>query len=414
MVNAPAQLVFDARRPIDLSSPEFNEHKYDWYRWALEEAPVCLGKISVMKVSLVSRYDDCRMVLTDQRFVRNRGRAKGKGSTSPFPFPMPKSVAALARSMIQEDDPEHRRLRNLVNKAFTPRAVGRLSDRVEELSHELLDSLEKQDPVDLLEAYSRPIPTRVIAEMVGLPKDDVHQFQYGLSVLTKGMSGLGLVRTLFWDLRRTARFVRELVARKRAEPGDDILSELIQAEEEGDRLSEDELVAMVFLLIIGGFETTLHLITNGVRTLLEHPDQLERLRAEPELWDSAVEEIVRHRGPIHSTKPQYSTEDVTLHGFTIKKGTPIMPLLGAANHDPRAFEKPDEFDIAREPNRHLGFGFGMHFCLGKQLAVMETRVALKNLVERAPNLRLAVDPSELELARLAGWHRHVSLPVALV
>ncbi len=150
-----------------------------------------------------------------------------------------------------------------------------------------------------------------------------------------------------------------------------------------------------------------------MRTLLEQPDQLERLRAEPELWDSAVEEIVRHRGPVHGTKPQYPREDVTLHGITIKRGAPIMPLLGAANHDPRAFENPDDFDIARSPNHHLGFGFGMHFCLGKQLAVMETRVALKNLVERTPNLRLAVDPSELELARLPGWHRYKALPVVL-
>jgi cytochrome P450 len=367
----------------------------------------------VIKVNLVARYEDCRMVLTDERFVRNRGRAKGKPSSGPLPFPLPKSIAALGRSMILEDDPEHRRLRNLVNKAFTPRVVARLADRVEDLSHELLDAVERDGTVDLLEAYSRPLPTRVISEMMGLASEDVDHFSRSLSVLTKGMTGISVVRTLLWDLRATAKFVRELIARKRTDPGDDILSALIAAEEEGDRLNEDELVAMVFLLIIGGFETTLHSIANGVRTLLEHPDQLDRLRAEPELWDSAVEEIVRHRGPVHGTKMQYATEDITLHGFTIKRGTPTMPLLGAANHDPRAFEKPDVFDIARSPNRHLGFGLGMHFCLGRQLALMETRVALKNLFDRHPNVRLAVPASELEMARLPGWHRHVSLPVAM-
>ncbi len=412
MVAAATRSDFDANRTIDLTGRFFADHKYDWYRWALEEAPACVGKISLLKLNLVSRYDDCRMVLTDDRFVRNRGRARGKGS-NPLPFPIPKSIAAFSRSMILEDDPEHRRLRNLVNKAFTPRAIARLSGRVDELSNHLLDELEKQGTVDLLAAYSRPIPTRVIAEMVGLANDDVEKLSFNLGVLTKGLSGFGLVRSLLWDLRATLRFVRGLVAKKRAQPGDDILSALIHAEEEGDRLSEDELLAMVFLLIIGGFETTLHLITNGVRTLLEHPDQRERLRAEPGLWDSAVEEIVRHRGPVHGTKPQYATEDVTLHGFTIKKGTPTMPLLGAANHDPRAFERPEEFDIARSPNRHLGFGLGMHFCLGRQLALMETRVALENLFDRNPDLRLAVKPGELELARLPGWHRHVSLPVAL-
>ncbi len=411
---APAiPLVFDASRPINLGAPDFVQHKYDWYRWMLEEAPVCQGKFSVVKITLVARYEDCRMVLTDERFVRNRGRAKGNENASPIPFPLPRSVKALARSMILEDDPEHRRLRNLVNKAFTARAVGRLSDRVEEISCELLDALGKRGTVDLLETYARPLPTRVIAEMVGLPKADVAEFDYSMRVLTKGFSGLGLLRTLLWDLRATNRFIRRLIGRKRAEPGDDILSGLIEAEEDGDRLSEDELVAMVFLLIIAGFETTLHLITNGVRTLLEHPDQLQRLRAEPELWDSAVEEIVRHRGPIHGTKLQYAKEDVTLHGITIKRGTPIMPLLGAANHDPRVFEKPDDFDIARSPNHHLGFGFGMHFCLGKQLALMETRVALKNLIERYPDLRLAVDPSELAIVSLPGWHRHESLPAVL-
>ena len=249
--------------------------------------------------------------------------------------------------------------------------------------------------------------------MVGLPNSDVDEFNSSLRVLTNGFSGIGILRTILWDLRATNKFIRKLIARKRADPGDDILSGLIEAEEEGDRLSEDELVAMVFLLIIGGFETTLHLITNGVRTLLENPDQLERLRAEPELWDSAVEEIVRHRGPVHGTKLQYAKEDVILHGTTIARGSPIMPLLGAANHDPRAFDDPDTFDIARSPNHHLGFGFGMHFCLGKQLALMETRIALKNLFERRPNLRLAVDPSQLVVVNVPGWHRHESLPVRL-
>ena len=412
MVAAAIPTEFDHSRPIDLGSADFSDHKYEWYRWMLEEAPACMGKISVMKVNLVSRYEDCRMVLTDDRFIRNRGRARGKGGSSPLPFPMPKSMAALSRSMIFEDDPEHRRLRNLVNRAFTPPAVGRLADRVEEMSQELLDGLEKESSFDLLERYARPIPTRVIAEMVGIPARAAGELHKNLGVLTKGMSGFALVKTLLWDLRGTGNFIRNLIARKREEPGDDILTALITAEEEGERLSEDELVAMVFLLIIGGYETTLHSITNGVRTLLEHPAQLERLRGEPDLWESATQEIIRHRGPVHGTKPQYATEDVTLHGYTIKKGTPVIPMLGAANHDPRAFDKPDEFDIARSPNHHLGFGLGMHFCLGRQLALMETRVALTNLVERFPSLRIAVDPSELQIARMPGWHRHISLPVA--
>jgi cytochrome P450 len=211
----------------------------------------------------------------------------------------------------------------------------------------------------------------------------------------------------------TVRFVRELVARKRGNPQEDILTGLIEAEANGERLTEDEIVAMVFLLVVAGYETTVHLITNGVLILLQHPDQLERLREQPELMDSAVEEILRHRGPVHGTKLNYATEDVTFHGVTVPKGSPVIPLLGAANHDPRAFDDPEVFDIARAPNRHLSFGHGNHFCLGAQLARMETKVALATLLERNPNLRLAVDPSEIEVQNMPFWHRHQSLPVVL-
>jgi len=404
---------FDPRFPINLSGADFARHKYEWYRWMLEEAPVTTAKM-VMKVKLVARYEDCRMVLTDERFGRNRGRVTGKGSASPLPIPLPKSVAAIATSMIQQDDPEHRRLRNLVSKAFTPRAVGALQDRVEDLSNELLDRLEKEGgETNLLETFARPVPTRVIAQMLGIGKQEMEPFEHGLRVLTQGFSGMSIVRTLLWDLRRTTNLVRDIIARKRNAPADDILSALIAVEDQGDRLDEGELVAMVFLLILAGFETTMHLIANSVRTLLEHPDSLDRLRGEPELWDSAVEELLRHRSPVQGTKPQWAKQDVELHGVTVEKGSPVIPLLGAANHDPRVFDNPDRFDIARSPNPHLGFGFGMHFCLGAQLARMETRVALRNLFARFPDLRLAVDPSQLEIVNIPGWHRHAAMPVVL-
>ena len=237
------------------------------------------------------------MILSDPRFLRNRGRARGKG-TRPLPFPLPRSIAALAKSMILEDDPEHRRLRSLVNKGFSPRVVAKLSGQVSGLADQLLDQLGSQKgSFDLLSAYARPIPMRVIAGMVGVTGREAEQFGEVMQTVTQGLTGLKMVRTLFWDLRRAQRFVRDLIANKRKERGDDILSELIEAEEAGESLSEDELVAMVFLLIIGGFETTLHLITNGALVMTQHPDQLAELRADPSHWGSAVEEIVRYRGP---------------------------------------------------------------------------------------------------------------------
>jgi cytochrome P450 len=403
-------LSLDPSKPVPISSADFATNKYAYYRAMLEGPRIWTGKIAVLKLKLLTRFEDCEALLRDPRFVRNRTTATGGGR---LPFPLPKSVALIAQSMIVEDDPAHQRQRGLVNKAFTARAVGRLGDRVDTLTHELLDVAEKQGRVDLLEAYSGPIPVAVIGELVGVADEDMPRFRESLRVLSQGFSGWNVLRTLLWDLRSTGSFVSGLVERKRANPGDDILSALIEAEEQGERLSHDELVAMVFLLIVAGFETTVHLITNGVVTLLEHPDQRERLRSEPQLMDSAVEEIVRHRGPVHGTKMNYAVEDLTLCGEEIKRGTPVVPLLGAANHDPEAFEKPEVFDIARDPNRHLGFGFGAHYCLGAQLARLETSIALRNLIDRNPNLRLAVPQETLKLQNMPLWHRYESLPVVL-
>jgi cytochrome P450 len=330
-----------------------------------------------------------------------------------MPFPMPKSASLLAKSMIVEDDPAHRRLRGLVNQAFTPRAVSRLEGRVEALAHKLLDEAAPQGSVDLLPAYALPIPVTIIGELVGVPDASMLHFRNSVRALSQGFSAWNLLRMLLFDMPAAVKLVRELIARKRSDPQDDLLTALIQAEEAGDRLSEDEVVSMVFLLVIAGYETTAHLITNGVLTLLQHPDQLERLRAEPEAMGFAVEEILRHRGPVHGTKLAWATEDVTLHGVTIAKGSAVVPAIGAANHDPFAFEKPDVFDIARPRNHHLGFSHGAHYCLGAQLARMETAIALRVLLARSPNLRLAVRPEELTLQTAPLWHRYEGLPVAL-
>lgn len=401
--------MIDLSRPLNLSSAEFVNDKYAWYERIREERPVHQAKISVMTVYTVARYEDCTNLLKDPRVLRNRTTATGG---SRFPIPMPKSIKPLVESMIQEDDPNHRRLRELVRRGFRPQAIQQLEERIDSYSHELLDSLANARQFDLQAQYALPIPIRMISDMMGISREAMPKFQETFGVVTKGFTGWRMFRTLFLDLPGTVRFVRDLVREKHNHPGDDILTGLIEAEDQGDRLTEDELVAMVFLLIIAGFETTVHLITNGVVTLLEHPEQLARLRSDPNLIDSAVEEILRHRGPVQSTKPGYASEAITLHGVTIPKGKPIMPLFGAANHDPRAFDAPAEFDIGRSPNRHLGFGHGVHFCLGAHLARAETRLALGNLLERFPNLHLGVEPSALELQPMPGWHRYNGLPVA--
>jgi cytochrome P450 len=407
----PAAIHAAIKHPIDISSRTFIQHKEAYYRWLREKAPVYKGRLSIISTYLLSRYDDCVAMLKDPRFVRDRTTVTG--GTNRLPIPVPKAISLMAQSMILEDEPEHRRLRNLVHKAFTPRALARLEGRIERLTHELLDAVERQGTVDLMQTYALPIPVTVIKELVGIADEDMPRFRSGIKVLSEGFTGWNFLRTIVWDLPATVRFVRELIARKRADPGDDILTGLIQAEEAGQQLSDDELVSMVMLLILAGYETTVHLITNSVVSLLLHPEQLARLRAEPGLAGSAVEEVLRYSGPVQSTKPAYAAEDVTLHGVTIPKGAVVMPLLGAANHDPAVFERPEVFDIARTPNRHLGFGQGIHYCLGAPLARIETRIALTTLLERSPNLRLAVQPQELVLQPVPSWHRYAALPVVL-
>ena len=396
-------------KPLNFSAPEYIHNKFEVLDRIREERPVHTAKIMVMKVHTVARYDDCTALLKDPRLMRNRTNATGG---SRFPFPMPRSLKPLIESMIQEDDPNHRRLRNLVRHAFKPQAIKQIESSIDSYSNELLDELETQKSFDLHHDYALKIPVRMIADMLGVERDDMPKFQNTFAVLTKGFSGFQFFRTLFFDLPKTIDFVRLLIEKKRKTPAEDILTGLIFAEEDGDRLTEDELIGMVFLLMVAGYETTVHLICNGVLTLLQNPASLEQLRAQPQLITSAVEEIMRHRGPVQSTKPGYASEDIEICGITIPKGKPIMPLFAAANHDPRVFDNPTRFDIVRTPNHHLGFGHGVHFCLGAHLARAEAQLGINNLVQRLPNLTLAVPENELKLANLPGWHRYETMPLA--
>ena len=399
--------------PLDLNSREFHHNKLACYQWLREHQPVCEASVSIMKVFIVSRHEDCQNILKDDRFVRD------PGGGLPIPIPLPKSVKLMMKSMINTDGDQHRRLRTLVHTAFTPSRLESLKGRVERLTLKLLDAMESsssgsgQNELELMKAYTLPIPVTVIAEMVGVDSADVPKFASYVDKLASGFTKLKMLKTIYWDMPEISDFVKQLIYRKRKNPGADILSGLIEAQEEGDRLTEDELVAMVFLLIVAGHETTVHLISNSVVTLLDHPKTLTRLKAEPELWDSAVEELLRYSGPVLATKPMFATEDVVLHGVTISKGKAVLPLLGAGNFDPEVFDNPEQFDITRSPNKHLGFGKGIHYCLGAPLARMETRIALRNLFDRYPNLKLAVPKDQLKRQLMPGWNRYQKVPVVL-
>lgn len=249
--------------------------------------------------------------------------------------------------------------------------------------------------------------------MVGVPEQDRSTFHDYVELLFEGMATYG-IEGAGERMDGFVDYLLELIDERRADPGEDILTRLIHASEDGDRLSDDELVAMVFMLITAGYETTHNLITNGVATLLLHPDQLARLKQYPGLIDSAVEEILRYTGTVGGTEATtFAAEDITLHGVTIPRGAMVMALLGSANRDPDQFDDPDTFDITRDPNNHLAFSRGNHFCLGAHLARMETRIALTNLFARFPDLRLAVHPSELHLLSIPLMNRLDGLPVVL-
>jgi cytochrome P450 PksS len=316
--------------------------------------------------------------------------------------------------MVMVDDPDHRRLRDLVHQAFTPRRVAQIAARIETISHQLLDRLAGQSPVDLVAGFAMPLPLTVISEMMGVPPADRFKFQKWSVQFIDSTSGLSW-RTLLNVPNAFAmqRFFRQLIALRRRHPADDQITALVAAENQGDRLNEEELIAMLFLLLLAGHETTVNLIGSGTLALLQHPDQLEKLQANPALMESAVEELLRYTNPLQQIAPRYALETVELHDRTIPKGSTVMLGLAAANWDERVFAHPDRLDITREPNRHVAFGLGMHFCLGAPLARLEGQIALRVLLERFPNIRLAIPADAIQWRAAVALRGLKALPVRL-
>ncbi len=401
-MNAPATtpIHVNPHKPINLAGQHFADNRWDYYRYLREHLPVHKSKLLGLTIYVTARYDDCLTLMKDERFGRNRANITGGKR---LPFPMPKSVRYLSESMITEDDPEHRRLRQLVQKAFSPKSLSNVEKMVTDWAEELADDCARKGEFNVQEDFAVTVPARAIGAMMGIDGNEIDEFRHTLNVLSEGLSGWRIARTMFWDLRKVSAFVANMIERKKKNLGDDILSGLIEADIEGDRLTEQELITMVFLLVIAGFETTSSLISNGVVTFGRHRDQLHKLQAHPELWGSAVEELLRFSGPVQGTKMNYAKEDIELRGVTIPKGQPAMPLIGSANRDESVFADPDRFDVKRDPNKHLAFSQGNHFCLGAFLARMETKIAFKALYDRMPDLEIVDEPRQVAMP---GWYRY--------
>jgi cytochrome P450 len=397
---------------VDISSPAFKANPYPFYAQLREEAPVHRITLGDKRTAwLVSRYDDVVTVLKDDRFVKDKRSAMNQDQMAKEPW-IPKILKPLERNMLDTDAPEHSRLRGLVHRAFSPRLVENMRERIQRLTDELLDALQPRGQMDLIRDYALPIPTTIIAEMLGVPIPDRHKFhRWSSTIVSVVPSKWGILKAipaLFLFLR----YIRKLVRIRRADPQDDLVSALVGVREAGDQLSEDELLAMVSLLLIAGHETTVNLIGNGMLALMKHPDQMERLRNEPALIKPAVEELLRFDGPLETATERYAREDVTMAGVTIPRGEMVFAVLASANRDEQQFDHADTLDLAREPNRHLAFGQGVHFCLGAPLARLEGQIAINSLLRRIPDLRIAVPPQNLRRRPGLVLHGLKSLPVA--
>jgi len=388
--------------PMD---PEFVADPYPTYRRLRAEDPVHRSPLGFW---VLTRYEDVVGVLRDSRLAKE---AIATYVAARFNIPVP----GLGLSMLDRDPPDHTRLRGLVSKAFTPRVVEVLRPRIQALVDELLDRVEGNASMDLIEDFAYPLPVTVICEMLGVPVEDRERFkQWGLDI-ARGLDSIMLppdsevARRSMAARNGLSDYFRELIALRRARPRADMLSDLIAAEEAGDKLTESELLATCILLLVAGHETTVNLIGNGTLALLRHPEELRRLREDPGLIVTAVEELLRYDGPVQRTA-RIPSEDVTIGGRTIPKGDMVMPFIGAADRDPAQFPDPERLDITRTENRHIAFGWGIHFCLGAPLARVEGQIAINTLVSRLPKLALATDRPEFRQSlTLRGL---TSLPVA--
>lgn len=372
--------------PMD---PEFLDDPYPTYHRLRTEDPVHRSPLDFW---VLTRYDDVQFVLRDPRFAKEPLMAFLAARLGAIP-------PGVGLSMLDRDPPDHTRLRALVSKAFTPRVVEVLRPRIQQIVDALIDRVESAGSMDLMEDFAYPLPVIVICEMLGVPVEDRERFKtWGLDI-ARGLDGILLppdsdvVKRSGESRRALSAYFRDLIAERRASPRADLLSGLIAAEEAGDKLNENELLATCILLLVAGHETTVNLIGNGTLALLRHPEQLRLLREQPGLIASAVEELLRYDGPVQRTA-RVPSEDVTIGGRTIGKGELVMPFIGAADRDPAQFPDPDRLDITRADNRHIAFGWGIHFCLGAPLARVEGQLAINTLVRRLPKLALATEKPE--------------------
>jgi cytochrome P450 PksS len=396
----------------DLLSPSTVRNPHPALAYLRAEAPIIRLPFAEQggQPWLLTRYADAVWLHKDERITKDYLKRPGVDPTDQND-PMAMGAVSINRHVLTVDPPDHTRLRGLVHKAFTPRMIRELDGRIREITTGLLDAALPKGHLDLIADFATPLPVTVIAEMLGVPKADQGNFRrWTNTIVTESIRNPRSEGAAVAVLEFVMYF-NWLFDQRRESPQEDLISGLLAVEEAGDKLAQQELISMVFLLLVAGYETTVNLIGNGTLALLEHPAALAQLRANPALMPTAIEEMLRFNGPIGLSTVRWALEDIDLHGQRICAGDMLAASYLSANRDPALFENPDGFDITRDPNPHIAFGFGIHYCLGAPLARLEGAIAIGSLLERAPRLALAADVDSITWHPLMTLHGMQALPV---
>ncbi len=364
---------------------EFTQNPYPVYEKLRKEEPVFRVMFPHGEFGwIITRYEDAVQILKDPRFSKDMVRRYGADNQSIF-----------SNNMLFSDPPDHRRLRGLVQKAFTPKMVADMRSHIQDIADDLLDNLPSQEKMNLIDDFAFPLPIIVISEILGVPLEDRDKFRMWSNTVIDASTAES-AELFEQHAKEFTDYLTAWFAKVRQNAGADLISQLVIAEESGQQLTEQELLGVVSLLIIAGHETTVNLIGNGILALLEHPEQRELLIKQPQLIHNAIEEMLRYNGPVEFSTSRWALEDIEFRGEHIAQGELVIVALDSANRDEQQFKDADIFDITREKSSHLAFGKGIHLCLGAPLARLEGEIAVSTLLNRFPNIQLQADVNELE------------------